>query len=99
MRNVAQHAEATRVYVGLQLGEDDVQLCIEDNGKGFVVPQNWLPMVDQGKYGLLGCIERAEAVGGHVTIQSEPGQGTRLRVVIPFAEEKIHNSELPARPQ
>jgi signal transduction histidine kinase len=84
MRNVAQHAEATRVYIGLRMGEDQVQLCIEDNGQGFSVPDDWLPMVKQAKYGLLGCIERAEAVGGHVTVESEPGSGTRLRVVVPF---------------
>jgi len=85
MRNVAQHAEATRVYIGLRMSEDHVQMCIEDNGQGFVVPDDWLPMVEQGQYGLLGCIERAEAVGGHVTVESEPGNGTRLRVVVPFS--------------
>jgi signal transduction histidine kinase len=85
MRNVAEHAEATRVYLGLRLGPDHVQLCIEDNGKGFLVPETWLPMVQQGKYGLLGCIERAEAAGGHITIESAPGSGTRLRVIVPYA--------------
>ncbi len=85
MRNVAQHAEATRVYVGLRMAEDHVLLCIEDNGQGFPVPDDWMPMVEQGKYGLLGCVERAEAVGGHVTVESSPGSGTRLRVIVPFA--------------
>jgi signal transduction histidine kinase len=85
MRNVAQHAEATRVYVGLRMGEDHVSMCIEDDGQGFHVPDDWMPMVEQGKYGLLGCVERAEAVGGHVSVESSAGNGTRLRVVVPFA--------------
>lgn len=85
MRNVAQHAEATRVYVGLRMAEDHVLLCIEDNGQGFHVPEDWMPIVEQGKYGLLGCVERAEAVGGHVAVESSPGGGTRLRVVVPLA--------------
>jgi signal transduction histidine kinase len=98
LRNVAEHAEATRVYVALRLEDDHVQLCIEDNGKGFVVPQDWLPMIEGGKYGLLGCVERAEAVGGHVTIQSEPGRGTQLRVVVPFAEHQNQPPE-PSKPE
>jgi signal transduction histidine kinase len=95
LRNVAQHAEATRVYVGLRVGENTVQLCIEDNGKGLTVPLDWPSMIGQGRYGLLGCVERAEAVGGHVTILSEPGQGTRLRVVVPLdtQEHLIPNPE------
>jgi signal transduction histidine kinase len=93
MRNVAQHAEATRVYVGLRVGEGDVRLCIEDNGKGFAVPEDWMPMVEQGRYGLLGCVERAEAVSGHVTIQSELGSGTSLRVVVPFSPAEPKNRE------
>jgi signal transduction histidine kinase len=93
MRNVAEHAEATRVHLSLRLGDDHVQMCIEDNGKGFAVPQNWLPMVEQGKYGLLGCIERAEAVGGHVSIRSELGTGTRLHVVVPFSPEQPAGAE------
>jgi signal transduction histidine kinase len=93
MRNVAQHAEATRVYIGLRMGEDHVQLCMEDNGQGFIVPGDWMPMVQQGKYGLLGCIERAEAVGGHVTVESEPGNGTRLRVVVPFSITQAASAE------
>jgi signal transduction histidine kinase len=84
LRNVAQHAEATRVYVGLRMAENHVLLCIEDNGKGFHVPEDWMPIVEQGKYGLLGCVERAEAVGGHVSVESSPGSGTHLRVVVPF---------------
>jgi signal transduction histidine kinase len=99
MRNVAQHAEATRVYLGLEMGADSVQLCIEDNGKGFEVPEGWQMMVDQGKYGLLGCVERSAAVGGHVTIQSGPGEGTRLRVVIPFTGPHNDIPPLPESPE
>lgn len=93
MRNVAQHAEATRVYVGLRMAEDHVLLCIEDNGQGFPVPDDWMPMVEQGKYGLLGCVERAEAVGGHVTVESSPSSGTRLHVIVPLAAVPTPSTE------
>jgi signal transduction histidine kinase len=55
-----------------------------------------MPMVEQGKYGLLGCVARAEAVGGHVTIQSTPSNGTRLHVIVPFTQAQ---PALPEQPQ
>jgi signal transduction histidine kinase len=85
MRNVAQHAEATQVLISLRLDEHNATMCIRDDGQGFHAPDDLLPMVEQGKYGLLGCVERAGAIGGHVTIHSEPGCGVQLQVVAPIA--------------
>jgi signal transduction histidine kinase len=85
LRNVAQHAEATHVLISLRLDDQNATLCIEDDGKGFCAPDDWLSMVEQGKYGLLGCVERAGAVGGHVSIRSEPQDGVQLQVVAPVA--------------
>jgi signal transduction histidine kinase len=70
--------------ISLRLDEHNVTLCIQDDGQGFCVPDELLPMVEQGKYGLLGCVERAGAIGGHVTIRSEPGNGVQLEVVAPL---------------
>ena len=93
LRNVAQHAGASRVRLSLQLNADQVELCIQDDGCGFVVPEDWLPMIQQGKYGLLNCMERAEAVGGQIQITSQPGAGTQLRVTVPLATQ---SAEAPA---
>jgi signal transduction histidine kinase len=84
LRNVAQHAHASRVLVSLKLGAGQVELCIQDDGPGFVVPDDWMSMIQQGKFGLLNCMERAEAVGGQLHIHSRPGAGTRLRIVAPI---------------
>lgn len=88
LRNVAQHARASHVLVSLKLHDGEVELCIQDNGAGFSVPQDWLPIIQQGKFGLLNCMERAEAVGGYLTIRSQPGEGTQLRLVAPIAVHK-----------
>jgi signal transduction histidine kinase len=84
LRNVAQHAHASRVSVSLKLGTEEVELCISDDGRGFVVPDDWMVMIQQGKYGLLNSMERAEAVGGKLQIHSQPGAGTQLRIVAPI---------------
>ncbi len=79
LTNVAKHAEATQVMVNLYRLPDAIALSVEDNGKGFVASQ---PRKGHS-LGLLGVRERARLLGGHATITSTPGEGTRLEVHIP----------------
>jgi signal transduction histidine kinase len=88
LRNVAQHAHASRVRISLKLGAGLVELRIEDDGCGFVAPEDWLTMIQQGKFGLLNCMERAEAVGGQLQIHSQPGAGTQLCIIAPSEAHK-----------
>lgn len=85
LRNVAEHAEARHVNLSLKFTEEAAELCVQDDGCGFDVPHDWLMMIQQGKFGLLNCIERAEAVGGRLTIVSRPGAGTSVHVVVPVS--------------
>ena len=77
LTNVRKHAAARSVSVRLELGDAEAQLCVADDGQGFV-PST----VDDG-FGLLGMRERLELVGGSVTVDSSPGGGTRLRIRVP----------------
>jgi signal transduction histidine kinase len=83
MDNVAQHAGAAHILVRLALDDERVVLEVRDDGRGFEVPQRWITLARQGHLGLVGAAERAEAVGGHLEVQSEPGAGTTLRVAVP----------------
>lgn len=83
MNNIIRHAEATRVQVGLKISEDKVELEVQDNGKGFAPPQDWMVMARQGHLGVVGMLERVEALGGKVRINSAPAQGTTINIVVP----------------
>ena len=83
LNNVVRHAEAGDVWVEFSLGEDQVQLEIRDNGRGFDLPSDWLELARHGHLGLVGIQERAEAIGGSVEISSEPAEGTKVRVSVP----------------
>lgn len=86
LANVVRHASATRVQVRFTFDEQQVQLEIEDNGRGFEVPPRWIDLVRGGHLGLAGAAERAEALGGKLDVTSRLGVGTRLKVTAPWRE-------------
>lgn len=81
LTNVARYAAASQVNVTMQLHGDDFLLEVRDNGCGFD------PATPARKtLGLVGMRERALMLGGELTINSAPGQGTVIRVRIPVQE-------------
>jgi two-component system NarL family sensor kinase len=77
--NAVRHADAGRVEVRLVATPDRVRLTVEDDGRGFDPSQ-----VPKGHYGLTGLNERARLLDGHMKLESSPGAGTRLEVVVPL---------------
>jgi signal transduction histidine kinase len=82
MTNVARHAGATRVDVLVERGADRVLVMVEDDGAGFEPDR-----VERGAhFGLLGLRERADALGGTLTVESRPGAGTTVVVEVSSAD-------------
>ncbi len=81
LRNVERHAMASRVTVKLQTTDGaQLRLQIEDDGVGFD-PQGSSP----GHYGIIGLREQAELIGAELSIDSSPGQGTKLALSLPLS--------------
>jgi signal transduction histidine kinase len=80
LTNVAKHAEARQVTVKLGSTEDLAWLSIEDNGHGFDIGAARRTGVG---WGLTTMQERATAVGGRLTVQSVPGEGTQVLIEVP----------------
>ncbi|HEY9650076.1 MAG TPA: AAA family ATPase [Coleofasciculaceae cyanobacterium] len=78
LTNAVKYAEADTIWVELAYEETNCILRVKDDGRGFGVGS--VPLV--GGFGLLGMSERAEHIGAQLTIQSQPGQGTEIVVVI-----------------
>lgn len=81
--NVVRHANANQVLIHFSFDEYQVVLEIKDDGGGFEVPDRWINLARRGHLGLVGAFERAEAIGGLLTISSSPGKGTLVRLVVP----------------
>ncbi|NLG27828.1 MAG: sensor histidine kinase, partial [Chloroflexi bacterium] len=79
LTNVARHAEATRVDVVLTRRDGRVIAIVEDDGAGFD-PSG---AGDGQGLGLVGMRERAELLGGTLTVESSPGQGTTIYLEVP----------------
>lgn len=91
LANIRRHAHATGVTVELSFGSDRVKLEVADDGKGFEEPSSLTDFARHDHFGLLGIQERVWAVGGSLSIQSSPGQGTRLHVTIPASNSNVAN--------
>ncbi len=80
--NARHHAASTLVRVTLEFHEE-VKLSVEDNGRGFHVPEQPDTFAQEGHYGLMGMVERAEQIGAQLSVTSQPGRGTSIIVIIP----------------
>lgn len=94
LTNVVRHAQAHSVSILVERRSGNVIAVIEDDGQGFEVSNS----PGELHLGLLGMRERAELLGGHLTIESNPGQGTSLFVEIPLVVEENINGHKEAYP-
>jgi signal transduction histidine kinase len=79
LTNVAKYAQAGKVVVTLDTKPDESRLTIADDGCGFD-PSGWKQPVKDHGWGLMIMRERAAAVGAELSVESAPGQGTRVVV-------------------
>jgi signal transduction histidine kinase len=77
--NAIKHSEASEIRVELAYEPGQIQLCVKDDGRGFVPNLPW----PQRGFGLTSMRERAKSLGGEWSICSAPGQGTQIQVVVP----------------
>jgi len=83
--NCLRHARASRLDVTLRVDDGDLELVCADDGVGFDVSKA-LREASLGRcLGLLSMRERAELVGGRVSVNSEAGSGTVLQALFPLA--------------
>ena len=81
LTNVARHARVKEASVRLWVNEERAGVLIEDKGVGFDADA---ALAARESAGLAGMKERAELLGGEFTLESQPGNGTRLTVELPL---------------
>jgi PAS domain S-box-containing protein len=81
LANVVKHARASEIAVALRTSGEGIRATIEDDGVGGAEAS--------GGSGLVGLIDRVEALGGRFTLDSPPGRGTRIAIELPLTEPPI----------
>ena len=84
LRNAFRHAEASHIEVQLSYGEKSFELRVRDDGKG-IDPEFLTDEGPAGHFGLRGMRERAQQIGGQLTVWSAPASGTELVLSVPGA--------------
>jgi signal transduction histidine kinase len=79
--NAFQHARARNIHVLLSYGEEFFRLRIEDNGSG--IDERKMNLQSPGHYGMVGMKERAERLGGTISVRSRQGEGTEVDLSVP----------------
>ncbi len=77
LQNVAKYAHASRAVVRLSANDGQITFAVEDDGDGFDLKRTSLGT------GVQGMIDRVDALGGTLEVQSEPGRGTTITGHVP----------------
>jgi len=87
--NILRHAEAKNLLVRLQRLPQGLTLLISDDGLGFA------PATDpgrEGQRGMAGMSERINQLGGTLSVTSEPGKGTQIEALFPWAPRALERA-------
>lgn len=82
--NIRKHAQATQVTISLEQKDSQLELTIADDGIGFddaLIPN---PFAEKGGAGMVNMQIRANAIGAKFDIESQPNQGTTLKIIAPL---------------
>jgi PAS domain S-box-containing protein len=95
LTNVVRHAEARHVSVQVEAGEEEIEIVVRDDGKGFDVPRARENAVHGASLGLLSMEERVALAGGRLEVQSAPGKGTTVKATFPLPGEGSRPGDAP----
>jgi signal transduction histidine kinase len=84
--NVIKHAQAQQVNISITRNDQNIKVCVEDDGIGFDTVEIDLCLDKKERYGLYSIKERLQHVNGRFNIVSKPGQGARIIISVPVEQ-------------
>jgi PAS domain S-box-containing protein len=91
LHNIAKHAGAEHASVSLKAVGNAFEICVEDTGAGFDAGEILLQGNKNNCLGLFSIKQRIEYLGGSMTIDSQPGAGTRITLRVPVRPKLPEN--------
>jgi CheY-like chemotaxis protein len=87
--NVSKHAGTAQASISVWIEEGMLYLCVADEGIGFDHAST--TNVAAPMFGLFSIRERMDALGGRMVVQSSPGRGTKITLVVPYIKEGLNS--------
>lgn len=87
--NMLRHAQATNLLIRLERLPQGLALFISDDGQGFFPARN---PGQEGQRGMAGMAERIDQLGGTLSVTSEPGKGTQIEALFPWAPRALERA-------
>jgi signal transduction histidine kinase len=84
VNNVKKHAHATHAWIVVERRSRDLIVAVRDDGQGFDLAQTQAQYDRMGKLGMLNMRERAELLGARHVVESVPGHGTLVYLIVPL---------------
>jgi signal transduction histidine kinase len=84
--NALKHAKAKHIWVRLRRDGRNLVTVVQDDGVGFDMQAVLRSYEKRGSFGLLNIDERARLVGGSAEIESAPGKGTKVTIIVPIEQ-------------
>ena len=84
MINIKKHAQAQHVWIELSVDEKRLIVIVRDDGQGFDTTKLDPTKGREGSLGMINMHERAQMLGGELSIVSAPGQGTVVTLNVPL---------------
>lgn len=84
--NVVKHARTQKAQLSMKTDNHTLVVQVADEGIGFNPPDAILKHVNKGGYGLYNVQQRIEQMSGRFAVESAPGRGTSVTLMVPFTE-------------
>ncbi len=92
--NAKKHAQAKNIWITAQQMKDSVTLSVKDDGRGFDLARVEEAYAQRGSLGLLNMKERAELANARLMIDSKPGKGTTVALIVPINGKAARSARL-----
>ncbi|MCI0520876.1 MAG: sensor histidine kinase [Chloroflexi bacterium] len=86
--NALRHSQGSQIKVQVDIGESNVKVLVDDNGKGFDVGV----LQERGRMGVRAIRERVDKMGGYMEVDSVMGRGTRVNFQIPAVAAGVNTT-------
>ena len=87
LNNTRKHADASHVTIRLAAAHPNIILRINDDGKGFDVKERLANALNEKRMGIRSMEERVNLLQGNIEIQSQPMQGTKISIKVPYSKQ------------